>query len=107
MMDQMNQSNLTLLKGQVSKELQLNDSELQEPATIDQLRVRLHEIIRYLLDHDFNRLINTLYRIDVSENKVREILSGSNANLPLQIADLIIERQKQKIEFMKHYRSKS
>lgn len=56
-------------------------------------------IINNLLEKDFERLVFLLYRMDVDENKLKHLLklnAGSDAGLI--IADLMIERQLQKIK---------
>jgi hypothetical protein len=54
--------------------------------------------INYLIVHDFDVLLLLLYRIDVHEEKVKKMLSEhSHENASDIIADLIIERQQQKI----------
>lgn len=73
---------------------------------------RLEEFKKYLieklsdmLNNNFNLLVNTLYRIDISEQKLAELFGGRNReNIPERLADLIIERQIQKIQFRKKYR---
>jgi hypothetical protein len=69
------------------------------------------ELLRLLTSHinnminsNLEQLINLLYRIDVSEQKIREFLAnkpGEDA-APL-IARLIIERQEQKIKSRQQY----
>lgn len=69
---------------------------------LDKLQQWLSEEVRLLLDHDFQRLLNILYRIDVSEKKTKKALTGSN---PADaIAGLIIERELQKVETRKKYK---
>jgi len=51
-----------------------------------------------LLDSDIEGLLSLLYRIDVSEQKVKAILATANqGDMAKKIAVLIIERQIQKI----------
>jgi len=60
--------------------------------------------INILLDSDFEKLVSLLYRLDISEKKLRECLAvnaGQDA-APL-IAGLIIERQEQKIKSRQQY----
>lgn len=69
---------------------------------LDELKQWLSEEVRLLLDHDFQRLLNILYRIDVSEKKTSIALASDD---PAQaIARLIIERELQKVESRKKYR---
>jgi hypothetical protein len=76
--------------------------ELSSDISLDELREQLSVHIEKLIQTDFNRLLSILYRIDVNENKLRNILKenpGSNASII--IADCIIERQLQKIKSRK------
>ena len=64
----------------------------------DHFRTWLSNEINYLIANDFDALLLLLYRIDVHEEKVRRMLSEhSNEKASDTIADLIIERQQQKI----------
>jgi hypothetical protein len=56
----------------------------------------LSKRIAELMTKNQERFFNTLYRIDVNESKVAQILNSS-ANVPDELADLIIERQLQRI----------
>lgn len=71
-----------------------NISLLQDKNT----RSRLVEYINNLIIDDFEGLINILYRIDINEEKLKDMLRQSpdteTANI---IADLIINRQIQKL----------
>lgn len=73
---------------------------------LEEFREYLIEKMKNLLDNNYNLLINTLYRIDVSEKKLSELFSSkNNETIPEKLADLIIERQIQKINFRKLYRN--
>ncbi len=67
-------------------------------ATVDQLsKQELIDTINYLIINDFERLIYVLYRIDVSEHKIRDLLENrSDINAANLIADAIITRQSEK-----------
>ena len=72
---------------------------------LEEFRKYLTEKMRDLLDNNYNLLINTLYRIDVSEKKLSELFSEKKKeSIPGKLADLIIERQIEKINFRKKYR---
>lgn len=63
---------------------------------------QLAEKINDLLIHDFNKLISLLYRVDINEAKLKNLLKknpGEDAGKI--IAELIIERQLQKIKSRK------
>lgn len=74
------------------------------PDTISQveLKEKLANHINNLINNDFEKLVYYLYRIDVNENKMRNLLEQKEGeNAAGLIADLIIERQLQKIESRK------
>jgi hypothetical protein len=65
----------------------------------DNLHDNLSRVINQLILQDFSFLINALYRLDISENKVKDLLKGnSQHNAGDLIAVLIIERQLEKIK---------
>ena len=83
-------------------DLPLNPDDVE---TLSQLKIFLTEKLTDLLDHNFNLLVNTLYRIDVNEEKLNELFGSKNkANIPNALANLIIDRQLQKIHFKKKYK---
>jgi hypothetical protein len=72
---------------------------------LGEFRKYLTEKMQTMLDTDFNLLVNTLYRIDISEKKLSELFSAKDrSNIPEKLADLIIERQIEKIKFRQRYR---
>ena len=59
---------------------------------------KLSEAINYLIQHDFSRLVQILYRADISESRLKEMLAenpGHDAGLI--IAELVVEREREKI----------
>jgi len=68
-------------------------------------RQRLAEYVNRLITGDFNKLIYILYRLDISEKKLKQLLVGQQqTDAGLLIANMIIERQLQKIQSRKQYR---
>jgi len=66
--------------------------------SLEEFRRYLTEKLKFLLDEKYETLVNILYRIDISEKKLSELFSGKNKNfIPGALADMIIERQLQKI----------
>ncbi len=62
------------------------------------LRTRLQEEINRLIENDFQQLVDVLYRVDVDERKLKFLLQENvGADTPEIIADLIINRQMEKI----------
>lgn len=73
---------------------------------LNEFRTYLASKLRQLLDKNYDLLIKTLYRIDVSETKLTELFSANNKdNIPAALADLIIERQLQKVHFRNLYKA--
>jgi hypothetical protein len=72
---------------------------------MEEFRLYLTEKMKNMLDNNYNLLINTLYRIDINEQKLSVVFSSSDKlSIPERLADLIIERQIEKINFRKRYR---
>ena len=64
----------------------------------DNLHDNLSKAINRLILQDFNFLINALYRLDISEKKVKDVLKAtSDQDAGDLIAGLIIERQLEKL----------
>jgi len=75
------------------------------PEDFSEIISRLSNLINNLLDSDIQGLLSLLYRIDVSEQKVKTILATVNpGEMAEQIAVLIIERQIQKINTRRKYK---
>ena len=73
--------------------------------TLEQLKEYLTKKISELMENNFDKLVNTLYRIDIDEDKLQLAFTDKNKKkLPEEIAALIIERQLQKIEMRRKYK---
>ena len=67
---------------------------------------RLANHINFLIDKDFNKLLTILYRLDINEIKLRQlILENREVDAGKTIAGLIIERQLEKVKSRKQYKS--
>ena len=67
----------------------------------------LAEKIDQLINTDFQKLVSILYRMDVSETKLKQLLNeNAGTNAALIITDLMIERQEQKIISRQQFRKK-
>ena len=71
--------------------------------TLDILISLLSERIGQLLDQDVQGLILLLYRLDIAENKVRQILSPGTKDPARDLATLILQRQLEKIKSREKY----
>jgi hypothetical protein len=79
--------------------LEIPSSEI---TTAEDFQRILTKLIRHLLDNDFERLLNGLYRIDVSEEKVKLAMATTD-DVAEKIALLIIEREMQKVATREKY----
>lgn len=81
------------------------NSIYQRPS--DELKEQLIFFINELINKDFNALVQLLYRIDVDEKKLKNLLNQyKETDASALITDLIIERQLQKIATKKQFNSK-
>lgn len=72
--------------------------ELPEKISYDGIKAHLVSYINDLIKNDFEKLVAHLYRIDVNETKLRSLLQQHpQEDAGNIIAELIIERQEQKI----------
>lgn len=71
---------------------------------IENLEDLLTKFFQELIDFEFERLLIILYRLDVSEGKVKSMLAiDGPANAARNIAILVIEREQKKIVTRKEY----
>ncbi len=92
---------MTELVKNINESLQLS---IPSQASREDLIQLLTTHVNNLLNTDFEKLVSLLYRLDISEKKLRESLAvnaGQDA-APL-IAQMIIERQEQKIKSRQQY----
>ncbi len=75
------------------------DLQLADTLTYEELKAKLSSEINHLINNDFEKLVFYLYRIDVNEAKMKYLLDQKQGeDAAGLIADLIIERQLQKIK---------
>lgn len=80
--------------------------QLELPKTIseNQLEQKLSEFIEHLINTDFERLVQILYKTDVNESELKKMLqTESGENAAAIIAKLIIKRELEKIESRKKF----
>ena len=84
-----NMSNEMIIKEQIEKEVGI---VLQQ-----NWQTNFHAYINHLINTDFEKLVFLLYRIDVSEKKIKALLDNtSSSNAGELIAQAIIERLEEK-----------
>ncbi len=82
-------------------------NSLEENST-EKIREKLIVLLNELINNDFHSFIQLLYRIDVNEKKIRIYLNQkTNEDSASVLADLIIDRQLQKIESRKKFSKKN
>lgn len=80
------------------------DFDIAENLSEEQLYQILVNSFDYLVENDFSKLLQILYRADVDQYKLKELLESSdNQNSAEVIAKAYIDRQKAKIETWKKY----
>ena len=89
----------------LSKDFALEKESLPEQVNMSLIRDHLIKRVTELMARDYDRFINSLYRIDVNESKVHEILyTKDKTRIPEKLADLIIERQLIRVKTQLLYR---
>ncbi len=82
----------------------LDTARTQEEA-LAAFRDLLTERLRFIIDNDFGKLAQILYRIDVDERKVDEIFrTAPIPEVPAALADLITTRVLRTLESRRRYR---
>jgi hypothetical protein len=80
---------------QLSESLEI---QLPQKISLDELKMILSGHINYLITNDFNKLLSVLYKVDVSEKLLKRSLREHTQDAATVIAEMIIERQLQKIK---------
>lgn len=72
--------------------------QLTPQLSFEEMRLQLQQAVNAMITGNFQQLVNILYRIDVNERKLKYLLQENvGEDAAVIIADLIIERQLQKI----------
>ena len=71
-----------------------------------EMKEQLIFYMNHLLLHDFDKLVQILYRVDVDERKLKELLEQNReTDAAMIIADLLIQRQEEKIKSREAFKS--
>lgn len=84
------------------KDLGLSEESSLDISNLNKLKEWLAHEIQMLIDRDFHSFLNMLYRIDVDEQKAKEAFSDNDPSW--RLADLVIERELQKVESRRKYK---
>lgn len=80
------------------------DFELPENVSESHLRDVLVKTFEYLVDDDFQKLLQVLYRADVDQYKLKDLLENAEGKSTAEIiADAYIDRQKAKVATWEKY----
>ena|SRR5450432_1788741 len=97
--------NRELLIASLKTELQI---ELAEKISFEEIKKKLSAYINQLINQDFQQLVMLLYKVDVNERKLRNVLrENKKDDAGDMIAELIIERQLQKIKTRREFSKKN
>jgi len=78
--------------------------EVPENISESHLREVLIKTFEYLVEDDFPKLLQVLYRADVDQYKLKDLLENTEGKSTAEIiADAYIERQKAKVETWTKY----
>lgn len=94
----------------INKDLDTREEGMMIPGGHPELNFiheKLELVINHMLEHNFEKLCNAMYRLDVSERKFHEVLTGTAPEvIGSRLADLVIEREMQKVRTREMYRKK-
>ncbi|TVR78677.1 MAG: hypothetical protein EA409_10140 [Saprospirales bacterium] len=74
-----------------------------ESGEVSKLLEYLTQVIEEMLRREPELLLSSLYRMDVSENAVHEVLEGKRGQVEKSLAELIIERQRVSLKTRKMF----
>ena len=79
--------------------------DLPDQISMEGLNEKIADQVNGLIQNDFERLVIILYRIDINESRLKLLLKeNQDVDAGRIIADLIIERQLQKLKSRKEHR---
>jgi hypothetical protein len=86
----------------ITKDFQL--PEIKEDFSEEKAVAVLTKAISQLMDRNLERLLQVCYRIDLAENKLKQILHESEPDsVAADLAKALWERQMQKVEIRRRY----
>ena len=98
-----------ILSDLINKDLQLDAEDAlvstEDMPDMNAFHTKLSILVAYLMENDMHRLLNAMYRLDVSEARFHEAMQRfSKEEAAIEITDLIIERELQKVKTRLHYK---
>lgn len=100
-LEEKNKDLLIKLIQQLNKDFSLTgiENSFEENFSIRELILELNTKIEYLMKNDFQTYVNLLYRIDISESKIRGISEIDIEKISQKVTSLILIREWQKVWF--------
>lgn len=99
---------MNLLRDQIQKSLQLREDLVQQTENEAELLALIEQLIQELIDNDFEQFLRLLYRIDLNEQKVKEVIASRGPeHATKSIAVMILEREKEKAKSREEHKSDS
>ena len=99
---------LKLTVEQIKKDFDLYGMEIHfsgdKNSAYEELTSQISPHIESLLNSNYEKFLNLLYRIDVPENKLLQIIMKSSDIRIQEISDLIIKRELQKVVIRAFYK---
>lgn len=96
-----NKQLLTELIHQLNKDFKLSglDFQLAEEVEVKELVTELRLILLRMITDDFGDYLNFLYRVDVSENKLKSNKEIDPNKIATAVTQMVLEREWQKVWF--------
>ncbi len=96
-----NKELLIKLIHQLNKDFNITgiDKGFEEDISINELISQLNTLVENLMKNDFQTYVNLLYRVDVSESKMRQIDDIEMEKIAQKVTSLILIREWQKVWF--------
>jgi hypothetical protein len=94
--------NESTLVSELSNKLEI---DLPEKKSLEELKLFLSGYLDHLISNNPDKLVSILSRVDVSEKMLKANLQSREENASSIMAQMIIERQMEKIKTRERYRS--
>lgn len=90
---------------QINKDFELSNitKTILETQAPELMVIQLENYINELILEDFDLFLNFLYRVDLSENKVKKVIAQQPNNYLKHVTFLIVKREWQKVWLRQQY----
>src|SRR5437764_6960130 len=94
-----------MMEGKENISLLLSGLETVDLAGKENIKEQMVQCINYLLVHDFQQLVQVLYRVDVDEKKLKHTLAeNKDTDAAILITYLLIHRTEEKVRMKKLFK---